>query len=229
MNRLGGLVAKRGGGSTVDGCGLGLIGCYFWGYGRFDDRGLRIKRWVRVAVGDNDQFGKDWWCMREGNEEEGWPATANPHIGSARPRPRPPVRGRLAAARASPQGRPTSLAGVVARKGGRRRSQGQQPTRVAPVGATGYGQPIGATATRGHTRLRRGACKGLPPIEAMVSVARVAATWQGGRQLARAVVACPGATATAAQIGQEGLGHPFEKKDDLAPLNLKNFEDYPHL
>ncbi|RWW60074.1 hypothetical protein BHE74_00032952, partial [Ensete ventricosum] len=74
------------------------------------------------------------------------------------PRPRPLARGRSAADRASRQGRPALLAGAVARKGGRRRSQGQQLA--------------GAVAARGHTRLQRdarkggrllGAHKGLPP------------------------------------------------------------------
>ncbi|RZS18712.1 hypothetical protein BHM03_00051021 [Ensete ventricosum] len=39
---------------------------------------------------------------------------------TAKPRPRPPVRGRPAAARASPQGRPAPLTGATARRGGSR-------------------------------------------------------------------------------------------------------------
>ncbi|RWW26952.1 hypothetical protein GW17_00008636 [Ensete ventricosum] len=64
----------------------------------------------------------------------------------ARLRPRTPVRGRPTATKASPQGRPTPLTRVAARKGGRRRSRGQKP--------------IGAAATHGHTHLQLGARKG---------------------------------------------------------------------
>ncbi|RWW01089.1 hypothetical protein GW17_00035894 [Ensete ventricosum] len=66
---------------------------------------------------------------------------------TAKPRPRPPVRGQPAAARASPQGRPASLTGAAARKGGRRRSRGQQP--------------VGVAAAHGHTCLQRDARKGI--------------------------------------------------------------------
>ncbi|RWW36902.1 hypothetical protein BHE74_00058039, partial [Ensete ventricosum] len=61
---------------------------------------------------------------------------------------RPPARGRSTTARASPQGRSASLAGPTSRKGGRCRSQGQQPA--------------GAATRRGggHTSLQRDARKG---------------------------------------------------------------------
>ncbi|RRT31389.1 hypothetical protein B296_00057155 [Ensete ventricosum] len=57
-----------------------------------------------------------------------------------------PCKGQSIATKASPQGRPTPLIGVAARKGGRCRSRGQQP--------------IGAAATHGHTHLQPGPRKG---------------------------------------------------------------------
>ncbi|RZS22287.1 hypothetical protein BHM03_00055039 [Ensete ventricosum] len=48
---------------------------------------------------------------------------------TARPRPRAPTRGRPAAARASPQGRPVQLAGAAARKGTYRHSR-LRPARM---------------------------------------------------------------------------------------------------
>ncbi|RWV85410.1 hypothetical protein GW17_00052797 [Ensete ventricosum] len=47
---------------------------------------------------------------------------------------------------------------------------------------------------------------------------------KSGCRLARAAVACAGAT-TMAQKGQEGLGQSFCEKDDPTPMNLGNFED----
>ncbi|RWV86790.1 hypothetical protein GW17_00051276 [Ensete ventricosum] len=82
---------------------------------------------------------------------------------TARPRPRSPTRGWLATAWASPQGRPTSLAGAADRKGGACRHGQLRPARRCdsrprahplaawrpqrglavghPQGATAHGQP----------------------------------------------------------------------------------------
>ncbi|RZS25731.1 hypothetical protein BHM03_00058977 [Ensete ventricosum] len=58
---------------------------------------------------------------------------------AAKPWPRPPQGGER-------------LRPGLARKGGRCRSQGQQPVGVVPVGMAGYSQPAGAAATRGPTK-----------------------------------------------------------------------------
>ncbi|RWV77067.1 hypothetical protein GW17_00062161 [Ensete ventricosum] len=55
----------------------------------------------------------------EGSKEEGRLATASPHVGPARPRPRPPTRGWATAARAIPQG-------ATDRKGQSSPTQGQR-------------------------------------------------------------------------------------------------------
>ncbi|RZS08318.1 hypothetical protein BHM03_00039272 [Ensete ventricosum] len=57
------------------------------------------------------------WYQSQGSKEEGRPAPMQGRPPTARPRPRPPARGWLAVARANPQGRPTLLVGVTARRG----------------------------------------------------------------------------------------------------------------
>ncbi|RWV90886.1 hypothetical protein GW17_00046871 [Ensete ventricosum] len=93
-------------------------------------------------------------------------------------RARPPTRGWSAVARACPQGRPTSLAGASARKGGRRRSWGQHPA--------------GATVACGHTCLQRdarkggrlqGARKGLSPVASPAASKGDSADHRGGYPL----------------------------------------------
>ncbi|RWV86013.1 hypothetical protein GW17_00052138 [Ensete ventricosum] len=139
---------------------------------------------------------------------QGWPPTT-------KPRPKPPARGRLPAARANPQGRPTTRT----RGGGH--SQGHQPTgaaasrgdackhkshpRAQPLAAQ---RPQGAvlagrSVARGHSYLQQGTHKGLPPARATAPAIRVAAPWQGGYRWAKAVVACVGAAAITHR-GQEG-------------------------
>ncbi|RRT33692.1 hypothetical protein B296_00048573, partial [Ensete ventricosum] len=73
---------------------------------------------------------------------QGWPPTA-------RPRARPLARGRLAAAKASLQGRPAPLVGAAARRGDSRprahplavRHPQRGPAVGRPQGATAHGQP----------------------------------------------------------------------------------------
>ncbi|RWW69172.1 hypothetical protein BHE74_00023254 [Ensete ventricosum] len=128
----------------------------------------------------------------------------------ARPRPRPHARGRLAAARASPQGRPTSLAGVAARKGG---ACGHDQLRPTCRGSSRRGHTLLQRDTRNGDRLQ-GACKGLSPAASPAASKGDGADRRGGYRRARAAAACAG-PATAAQMGQEGLGHPFEKRTIL--------------
>ncbi|RZS21115.1 hypothetical protein BHM03_00053706, partial [Ensete ventricosum] len=59
-----------------------------------------------------------------------------------------------------PARRPTPLVGASAHKGGWRCSRGQQPVGAAPAGTIDCGQPVGAAAAHGHTRLQRDAHKG---------------------------------------------------------------------
>ncbi|RWV78691.1 hypothetical protein GW17_00060292 [Ensete ventricosum] len=104
--------------------------------------------------------------------------------------PRPaPMQGRPPTARAIPQGRSMPLAGAAARRGD----------------------------ACGNTRLQRdarkggrlqGACKGLLPAT------NSGHPLVGGCRWARVATAYVGAAmaTTAMQIGQEGLGHPFEKR-----------------
>ncbi|RWW41207.1 hypothetical protein BHE74_00053322 [Ensete ventricosum] len=76
----------------------------------------------------------------------------------ARPRPRPPARGRLAATRASPQG-------------------------ASPVGAAGC---MGNSPHERRLWARWGAYKGLPPVGVAVSAVGVATPWQGDSRRAPA-------------------------------------------
>ncbi|RWV85350.1 hypothetical protein BHE74_00026100 [Ensete ventricosum] len=109
----------------------------------------------------------------------------------------------------SPQGRPVTLAGVVALRSD---AYGHNWLRPAHKGGSrSRAHPLTAQ------RLQRGPAERRPQGAAAPTVG-VATPWQGGCRLARAVVACAGAAATvaaAAQMGQEGLGHSFEKRTIL--------------
>ncbi|RWV92796.1 hypothetical protein GW17_00044794 [Ensete ventricosum] len=63
MKWLGRLMAERGGGSRVDDCGLGLKEAVRG----FDDRGLGLEGWLRIAVDGSNRFGRDWWPMGDGS------------------------------------------------------------------------------------------------------------------------------------------------------------------
>ncbi|RZS13865.1 hypothetical protein BHM03_00045490 [Ensete ventricosum] len=129
-------------------------------------------------------------CFRsEGSEEEGWPATASPHAGSA-------THGQVVAKALQGGNR---LRPGLARKGGRRRSRGQHPA--------------GATAAHGHTCLHHDAHKGGRLQGAREGLPQ-AGLW---RRRARAAAAYAGAAVVAAttQMEQEGLGHPFKKRTIL--------------
>ncbi|RRT38639.1 hypothetical protein B296_00014649 [Ensete ventricosum] len=139
---------------------------------------------------------------------QGWPPTT-------KPRPRPPARGRLAAARANPQGRPT------ARTRGGDHPQGHQPTRAVANRGDSCEQKrhpraqllaaqrlqgavlAGRSVARRHSYLQRGTRKGLPPAGAAAPATRVAAPWQDGYRWAKAAAAYAGAAATTHR-GQEG-------------------------
>ncbi|RWW23792.1 hypothetical protein GW17_00011945 [Ensete ventricosum] len=108
-----------------------------------------------------------------------------------------------------------------ARKGGRRRSQGQQLVMEASAACGGnspQGQQLPASTPACRVAPAMGANCRAPtracPHGQPCSQQGVANPWQGGCRRARATVACAWATATtvAAQMGQEGLGHPFEKR-----------------
>ncbi|RWW43038.1 hypothetical protein BHE74_00051343 [Ensete ventricosum] len=113
----------------------------------------------------------------EGSEEEGQPATTSPHAWSA-------THGQ-AMAKASLQGRSAPLAGVAACKGGRHRSQGQQPTREVGVASRG------SACEHSWLRLARrgGSCPRAHPLAAQrpqgVAASRGDdASRRGGRPLA---------------------------------------------
>ncbi|RZS15417.1 hypothetical protein BHM03_00047254 [Ensete ventricosum] len=137
---------------------------------------------------------------RRGGQPRPAPMQGRPPM--VRPQPRPPTRGQLTAARASPQGRPASLAGAAAHKGGAYVHDRLQPARrgdsrprAHPLAAW---RPQGAAVSRDDDVGRKG---GRPLAGWILAVARAA-------------VACArAATTTAAtQMGQEGLGHSFEKR-----------------
>ncbi|RRT32340.1 hypothetical protein B296_00034037 [Ensete ventricosum] len=97
----------------------------------------------------------------------------------------------------------------------------------------GGGQLWPRPPTKG--RLAAGARKERPPVASLQGATPTTrATASRGSDvnrrsdcwLARAVVACAG-VAVAEQTGQEGLGQSFCKKNELAPLNSGNSEDYP--
>ncbi|RZS16324.1 hypothetical protein BHM03_00048317 [Ensete ventricosum] len=98
----------------------------------------------------------------EGSEEQGRPATASPHAGPAT-HGQALAKGPGKEVAGCGQGQPAREVDVA---------RGQQPAGAMLVGTVGYGQPAGATAASGHTRLQRdahkvgqlqGVCKGLPP------------------------------------------------------------------
>ncbi|RWV88960.1 hypothetical protein GW17_00048915 [Ensete ventricosum] len=100
-----------------------------------------------------------------------------------------------------------------------RRRGGQPPCRVGHPGqAAAKASPQGSVhASGGHQRPAR---KGLPPAPGR----------KGWLPPAVSPAAFAGAAMTTAQrAARRGLGHPFEKKDDPAPLNFKNSKDYPHV
>ncbi|RZR90589.1 hypothetical protein BHM03_00018504 [Ensete ventricosum] len=132
----------------------------------------------------------------ESSVEEGWPATASPHAG-------PATHGQAAAkapnkgATGCDQGQPAREVGAARR--GSSRPQGRQPPAGTPACSM-------APAMGCRPRLA------LPPVGAAALTVGVAALWHGGCRQARAVVACARVATAVAQMGQEGLGHPFEKR-----------------
>ncbi|RRT62079.1 hypothetical protein B296_00019830 [Ensete ventricosum] len=89
---------------------------------------------------------------------------ASPHLGQARPRPRPSVRGRPAATRASLQGRLAPLVGAATPKGGQRHSRGQHPAgAISSVGhaADDPGRVLGRSRLGGN-HIKRRMHAGLP-------------------------------------------------------------------
>ncbi|RRT66406.1 hypothetical protein B296_00002601 [Ensete ventricosum] len=149
---------------------------------------LRVMRLNRV-----ESFYAFLLCFHnEDNEEEGWPTTTSPHVGPARPRPRPLARGWLATARASPQGRPASPAR------GDSHPQGQQPVGATPTRGAGYRTPA-----RGYRPQ-----PALSPIRATVPAARVVAPLAGRLPMGKGSHRlCKGSDGGA--DGARGLWHPF--------------------
>ncbi|RZS24228.1 hypothetical protein BHM03_00057284 [Ensete ventricosum] len=103
------------------------------------------------------------------------------------------------------------------------RPRGQQP----PVGMVDCGQPVGAAAAHGHSRLQHDARKGLLPA------AIPAASRRGGHPLARRRPAGKGSRhlrrGSSGAEGERGVRASFGEKDDPTPMNSKNFEDCPHV
>ncbi|RWV90682.1 hypothetical protein GW17_00047095 [Ensete ventricosum] len=154
---------------------------------RFPNNGLRAKVFVRnigfklrvIRLYHVESFYAFLLCFgNEGSEEEGRPALMQGRPPSARPRPRTPARRWLATARASPQG-------AAAHRG-----SSPQGRRLQARQATASPAPI--------TSRLQGARKGLRPAASLVASRvggashRVAASWQGGFQRARAATAYAG-------------------------------------
>ncbi|RWV77264.1 hypothetical protein GW17_00061929 [Ensete ventricosum] len=179
----------------------------------------------------------------EGSKEEGRPATASPHVGPAT-RGQGPLQG---------GGR---LCPGPARKGGQRRSQGEAATRKVsspqkrrprgqqtPTSTVDYGQPTRVAAARGHNRLQcdahkggqlHGAGKGLSPATSPTASSGGNASRRCGRPLAGQLPAGKGSHHLSRGSGgcggaevERGVRASFGEKDDPAPMNLENFEDYP--
>ncbi|RWV89392.1 hypothetical protein GW17_00048459 [Ensete ventricosum] len=114
-------------------------------------------------------------ATRRGDQPRPAPMQGRPP--TVRPRPKSPARGQPIAARVSPQGRPTSLAGAVACSA--------TPAKGASYRAPGRG------------------CRPRPallPARVAAPVAGVAVPWQGGCQRARATVACARAIAATTAV-----------------------------
>ncbi|RRT32280.1 hypothetical protein B296_00048156 [Ensete ventricosum] len=129
---------------------------------------------------------------RRGGQPRPAPMQSRPPM--ARLRPRPPARGRLVAARASPKGRPATLA----------RGSAYRHSRLR-------------LARRGGSRLQRGARKGLPPTSSPTASRGGDANHRGGL--------CRGNGD--GTEGERGVRASFGEKDNPAPMNSENFEDYP--
>ncbi|RRT31467.1 hypothetical protein B296_00059071, partial [Ensete ventricosum] len=93
-------------------------------------------RFFRYACDAPAEVSQHWY-QSQGSEEEERPTTA-------RPRPRSPTKRWPIAAKASPQGRPASLAGVAARRGDNR--PWANPLAARPQRGPAAGSPQGATA-----------------------------------------------------------------------------------
>ncbi|RZR85288.1 hypothetical protein BHM03_00012234 [Ensete ventricosum] len=139
---------------------------------RFPNSGIRAKVFV-WKIGFNlrmmrlnrvESFYAFFLRFRsEGNKEEGWPATASPHVGLA-------THGQAAAGC----------------------GQGQL-ARVAPACMAGCGQPAGVAVARGHTCLQcstlkggrvYGVRKGLPPVASPTASRGGDVDCRGGHPLA---------------------------------------------
>ncbi|RRT50464.1 hypothetical protein B296_00004167 [Ensete ventricosum] len=126
---------------------------------------------------------------------------------TARPWPRPLARGRLAAARAS-------LQGAVALRGNSQHGRQPLAARRPPRG-----------------RLQ-GARKGLSPAASPATSRGGGAHRRGGHPLARRLPikgSRPLRQGSGDAEGERGVWASFGEKDDPAPMNSKNSEDYPHI
>ncbi|RRT38098.1 hypothetical protein B296_00054807 [Ensete ventricosum] len=108
------------------------------------------------------------------------------------------------------------------------KEEGRPATASPHVGLATHGRAAANAPARGRptaTRAGMGARNGLLHAASPAASKGSASSRRGGRPLvaptavayglqkaARVAAACVGATATAAQMGQEGLGHPFEKE-----------------
>ncbi|RZR89744.1 hypothetical protein BHM03_00017521 [Ensete ventricosum] len=153
--------------------------------------------------------------MSQGSEEEGRPATASPHVGSAthgQAAAKAPYKGAVGYG----QGQPAREAGAAHRGSGlQARSTPLVRAAAHRGGACGHGRlrPArrGSNRRRAHPLvawcLQRGSAAGLP----QGAIARFWPCSRKGLSPASGPVTCAGAaaTATVVQMGQEGLGHPF--------------------
>ncbi|RWV82094.1 hypothetical protein GW17_00056435 [Ensete ventricosum] len=155
------------------------------------------------------------------NEEEGQQGLARPPSRGQPTAAKAPFKGAVDCGHTPCKGR--LLAGAAATRGHSRLQPrppckgaagcGQAPCKGRPpTGTTGCCQPTrGCRPRAGRNGRSPGlARKGLPPAASPVAYVRVVA-------------------ATAQMSTKRGLGHPFEKRMILPPLNFKNSKDCPHV
>ncbi|RZS17744.1 hypothetical protein BHM03_00049926 [Ensete ventricosum] len=179
----------------------------------------RLVHWRSILMGRNQRRGiplgrnQLFWQRRQrggGTASQGQPPTT-------RAQPKPTQKG----GQRLPHGATTARRGNCP-KGRRLRAEAQ------PTGTVGCGQPVGAVATRGHSRLQhgarkggrlQGARKGLSPAASPVASRGGGTSRRGGRPLVGRLPMGKGnrrlrkgSDDGGAAEGKEALWHPLEKR-----------------